>query len=53
LERVEERLSTTHDKKRMLEVNLGDAVAQIAQDRLRIEALKVSYPCFFPNEGRI
>jgi hypothetical protein len=51
LERVKERLQTTHDEKRTLEVNLGDAVAQMAQDRLRIEALEVSYPRFFLMKG--
>jgi hypothetical protein len=43
---------TTRDEKRMLEVNLGDAVAQMAQDRLRIEALEVNHPHFFPMKGR-
>jgi hypothetical protein len=32
LERVEECLQTTWDEKRMVEVNLGDAVAQMAED---------------------
>jgi hypothetical protein len=44
-------LSSTHDEKRILEVNLGDAVAQMAQDHLRIQALEVSYLCFFPMKG--
>jgi hypothetical protein len=32
-------------------VNLGDAVAQMAQDHLRIEAVEVSYPMKGGSEG--
>jgi hypothetical protein len=42
LERVKDLLLSTRDEKRMLEVNLGDAVAQMAQDHLRIQALEVT-----------
>jgi hypothetical protein len=44
---------TTRDEKRTLEVNLGDAVAQMAQDCLRIEALEVNHPRSHWGQGVI
>jgi hypothetical protein len=40
LERVEDCLQSTRDKKRTLEVNLGDAVAQMVEDHLWVQALQ-------------
>jgi hypothetical protein len=52
LERVEDLLSTTREEKRTLEVNMGDAIAQMAQDRLRIQALEVNPPVLFAMKQR-
>jgi hypothetical protein len=52
LERVEDLLLTTCEEKRTLEVNLGDTVAQMARDCLRIEALEVNPPVLFAMKQR-